>query len=117
MVFEFKLPSIGEGVAGGEILKWMVKEGDQVREDQPLVEVMTDKVNVQIPAPRSGKVSEIIAKEGDMAKVGQTIMVIDDGPSGAVAPATSQGSPSPAKAAPVLQTQPIQARARTAGWK
>ena len=92
MVFEFKLPDIGEGVAEGEILKWMVREGDQVKEDQPLVEVLTDKVNVQIPAPRSGKVSKIMAKEGDITKVGQTIMVIDDGSSGAVAPVTSQGS-------------------------
>ncbi len=103
MVFEFKLPDIGEGVAEGEILKWMVKEGDQVYEDQPVVEVMTDKVNVQIPAPRSGKVSKIMAKEGDIAKVGQTIMVIDDESSGAVASITPQGSPSPAETAPVQQ--------------
>ena len=54
----------------------MVKEGDPVREDQPLVEVMTDKVNVQIPAPRSGKVSRILVKEGETAKVGQTMVVI-----------------------------------------
>jgi len=92
LVFEFKLPDIGKGVTEGEILKWMVKEGDQVKENQPLVEVMTNKVNVQIPAPRSGKVSKIMAKEGDIAKVGQTIMVIDDGSSGAVAPVASQGS-------------------------
>ena len=109
MVFEFKLPDIGEGVAEGEILKWMVKEGDQVTEDQPLVEVMTDKVNVQIPAPRSGQVSKIMVKEGDIAKVGQTIMVIDDGSSGAVAQVTPQGSPSPVRAVPVQKTQPTQA--------
>jgi 2-oxoglutarate dehydrogenase complex dihydrolipoamide succinyltransferase (E2) component len=74
--YEFKLPDLGEGVAEGEVLKWMVKEGDAVREDQPLVEVMTDKVNVQIPAPRSGKVSRILVKEGETAKVGQTMVVI-----------------------------------------
>jgi pyruvate dehydrogenase E2 component (dihydrolipoamide acetyltransferase) len=79
MTYEFKLPDIGEGVAEGEILKWMANVGDQVKEDQPLVEIMTDKVNVQIPAPRTGKVLQILAKEGDVAKVGQTIMVIDDG--------------------------------------
>jgi len=107
LVFEFKLPDIGEGVAEAEILKWMVKEGDQVKEDQPLVEVMTDKVNVQIPAPRSGRVSKIMAKEGDLAKVGQTIMVIDDGSPGVVAQAT-QGSPTPAKVAPVPESQPTQ---------
>ena len=65
MPYEFKLPDIGEGVAEGEILKWFVKEGESVKEDQPLVEVMTDKVNVQIPSPRSGLVSRVLAKEGE----------------------------------------------------
>jgi len=109
LVFEFKLPDLGEGVAEGEILKWMVKEGDQIQEDQPLVEVMTDKVNVQIPAPRSGKVSRISAKEGEVAKVGQTIMVIDDGSPGTVAQAAPQSSPPPVKTAQVQQVQPTQA--------
>lgn len=79
---EFKLPDLGEGITEGEILRWMTKEGDQIKEDQPIVEVMTDKVNVQIPSPRSGRVSRILVKEGDVAKVGQTIMVIDEGSSG-----------------------------------
>jgi 2-oxoglutarate dehydrogenase complex dihydrolipoamide succinyltransferase (E2) component len=83
---DFKLPDLGEGITEGEILKWMAKEGDQIKEDQPIVEVMTDKVNVQIPAPRSGKVSKILVKEGDVAKVGQTIMVIDDGGAGGIPP-------------------------------
>ena len=78
MPYEFKLPDIGEGVAEGEILKWFVKEGENVKEDQPLVEVMTDKVNVQIPAPRSGVVSRILAKEGETVNVGQTILVISE---------------------------------------
>src|SRR5208283_3108759 len=77
MQFEFRLPDIGEGVVEGEILKWMVKEGDQVKEDQSLVEVMTDKVNVQIPSPKSGTVSKILARDGEVAKVGQVIVVID----------------------------------------
>jgi pyruvate dehydrogenase E2 component (dihydrolipoamide acetyltransferase) len=96
LVFEFKLPDIGEGVAEGEVLKWLVKEGDSVKEDQPLVEVMTDKVNVQIPAPRTGSVSKILVKEGDVAKVGQTIMVIDDGSGqAAAAPAPAPQAPRP----------------------
>lgn len=99
MVYEFKLPDLGEGVAEGEVLKWMAKEGDSVKEDQPLVEVMTDKVNVQIPAPRTGKVSKILVKEGDIAKVGQTIMVIDDG---GAAPSSTPSAPSPPR-------QPVQA--------
>lgn len=75
--YEFKLPDIGEGVAEGEILKWLVKEGDTVKEDDSLVEVMTDKVNVQIPSPRNGKVTRTLVKEGDVVKVGQSILVIE----------------------------------------
>jgi len=78
-LLEFKMPDIGEGIAEGEILKWMVKVGDKVSEEQPLVEVMTDKVNVQIPSPRTGTVSKILAKEGEVVKVGQVIIVIDSG--------------------------------------
>jgi len=107
---EFKLPDLGEGITEGEVLKWMVKEGDQVAEDQPLVEVMTDKVNVQIPSPRSGRVSKIMAKEGDMAKVGQTILVIDEGGAGSIAPAApATAVPAPTAEAPkpvMVQPQP-----------
>src|SRR5207247_2489922 len=67
--FEFKLPDIGEGVVEGEIVKWLVKPGDQIVEDQPLVEVMTDKATVTIPSPRRGKVVETVGTEGDIAKV------------------------------------------------
>jgi 2-oxoglutarate dehydrogenase complex dihydrolipoamide succinyltransferase (E2) component len=75
--YEFKLPDIGEGVAEGEILKWLVKEGETVKEDQSLVEVMTDKVNVQIPSPRNGTIAKTLAKEGEVVKVGQGILVIE----------------------------------------
>jgi 2-oxoglutarate dehydrogenase complex dihydrolipoamide succinyltransferase (E2) component len=102
---DFRLPDIGEGIAEGEVLKWMVKEGDQVKEDQPIVEVMTDKVNVQIPSPRSGRVAKILVKEGDSAKVGQTIMVIDDG-SGGPAPPSSPAPPAPSPPQPVQVQQP-----------
>ncbi len=107
---EFKLPDLGEGITEGEVIKWMAKEGDQVKEDQPIVEVMTDKVNVQIPSPRSGKVAKIMVKEGDVAKVGQTIMVIDDG-SGGTAPPTAP--PVPAAKAPIA-APPVQAPASVA---
>lgn len=76
MPFEFKLPDIGEGVAEGEIIKWLVEEGAEVREDDPLVEVLTDKANVEIPAPRSGTVLKILAAEGEVIPVGRTIVVI-----------------------------------------
>src|SRR5229473_5590364 len=74
---DLKLPDIGEGTAEGEILKWLVKEGEKVSEEEPLVEVMTDKVNVQIPSPRTGRVSRLMAREGDIVKVGQTLLIID----------------------------------------
>lgn len=77
MTYEFKLPDIGEGVAEGEIIKWHVSEGSTVNEDQPLVEVMTDKVNATIPSPVSGRVTKLLAKEGEKVKVGQPILMIE----------------------------------------
>ena len=64
MALEFKLPDIGEGIAEGEIVKWLVSVGDAVEEHQPIVEVMTDKATVEVPAPRGGIIQEIRAKEG-----------------------------------------------------
>ena len=110
MIYEFKLPDLGEGVAEGEVLKWMVKEGDSVKEDQPLVEVMTDKVNVQIPAPRTGTITRILAKVGDMAKVGQTLVIIDlpNGSPIASNPATALPSPPPQPIPLPTQAPPVQ---------
>lgn len=76
MSFKFKLPDIGEGVVEGEIVSWFVKEGDSVEEDQPLVEIMTDKVTVEIPSPRNGKITERIGEEGQIIEVGTTLVVI-----------------------------------------
>ena len=78
MVYEFKLPDIGEGVAEGEVVKWLVKEGVEVKENQPLVEIMTDKVNVEIPSPRKGTILKLMAREGEAVKVGQVLLVIGD---------------------------------------
>ncbi|MGC9294011.1 MAG: dihydrolipoamide acetyltransferase family protein [Thermoplasmata archaeon] len=75
----FKLPDIGEGVQEGEIVKWNVKEGDTVKRDQIIVEVMTDKVTVQIPSPLEGKVLKIYHKEGDITKVGEPLIEIGNG--------------------------------------
>ncbi len=77
MVVEFKLPDLGEGVAEGEIVKWLVAEGQEIKEDQPMVEVMTDKATVQIPSPVTGKVRQILAKEGQTVKVGTSLLVLD----------------------------------------
>ncbi|HEY2735762.1 MAG TPA: dihydrolipoamide acetyltransferase family protein, partial [Polyangiales bacterium] len=79
MRVEFKLPDIGEGVAEGEIVAWHVKEGDQVSEDQIMVEVMTDKATVTIGAPKAGKIEEVRAQVGSTVKVGAVLVVIQTG--------------------------------------
>ncbi len=83
MAFEFKLPDIGEGIHEGEIVKWFVKVGDEVKEDDILCEVQNDKAVVEIPSPVSGKVLEIKAEEGSVKVVGDTLIVIDTGDSAA----------------------------------
>ena len=101
--FEFKLPDIGEGVVEGEIDKWLVKPGDQIVEDQPLVEVMTDKATVTIPSPRRGKVVRTVGNEGEVAKVHGTLVVLEvpEGQSKAATPSTA----TPAQAAPTLPAE------------
>ncbi len=74
---EFKLPDVGEGVAEGEIRKWLVKEGESVREFQPLAEIMTDKVNVEMTSPFTGKILKLNAGEGRVVKVGEVIMEVE----------------------------------------
>ena len=108
MAFEFKLPDIGEGVVEGEIVKWLVKPGDPVAEDQPMVEVMTDKATVVIPSPRAGTVLETRGAEGDIAKVHEVLVVIQEAGAAAPAPvkaALVKAAPSPVRAAPPPPTR------------
>jgi pyruvate dehydrogenase E2 component (dihydrolipoamide acetyltransferase) len=77
MVREFKLPDVGEGVAEGEIVQWMVSEGDEVSEDQPVAEVETDKAVVEVPSPVNGSVKEILAAEGEVVPVGNVIITFN----------------------------------------
>lgn len=95
-MFNFKLPDIGEGVAEGEIVKWLVKEGDRIANDQEMVEVMTDKVTVKIPSPASGTVSKIHFPEGKVVQVGEVLITIDDGKE----TAEQEPEPKPAPVAP-----------------
>ena len=76
MAYEFKLPDLGEGLTEGEIARWLVSEGQEIAEDDPLVEVQTDKTTVEIPSPAAGVVSKILAGEGDVVPVGTVIVVI-----------------------------------------
>lgn len=88
MTFEFKLPDIGEGVVEGEIVRWLIKPGDQITEDQPMVEVMTDKATVEIPSPVKGTVLQCLGKEGDTVEVGSTLVVIETAEGAGPAPKT-----------------------------
>src|SRR3954447_14861038 len=76
MPYEFKLPDLGEGLTEGEIGRWLVSEGQEIGEDDPLVEIATDKTTVEIPSPAAGLVSKILAAEGDVVPVGTVIVVI-----------------------------------------
>ncbi|MFO7340792.1 MAG: branched-chain alpha-keto acid dehydrogenase subunit E2 [Caldibacillus debilis] len=77
MAFQFRLPDIGEGIHEGEIVKWFVKPGDEVKEDDVLCEVQNDKAVVEIPSPVEGKVLEILVPEGQTAVVGDVLVTID----------------------------------------
>ena len=77
MAFQFKLPDIGEGIHEGEIVKWFVKPGDKVQEDDVLCEVQNDKAVVEIPSPVAGTVEEVLVEEGTVATVGQVLVTFD----------------------------------------
>jgi pyruvate dehydrogenase E2 component (dihydrolipoamide acetyltransferase) len=87
VAYEFKLPDLGEGLTEGEIARWLVSEGQEVAEDDPLVEIQTDKTTVEIPSPAAGKVAQILAREGEVVPVGTVIVVIGNGPVPEAAPA------------------------------
>jgi pyruvate dehydrogenase E2 component (dihydrolipoamide acetyltransferase) len=74
---EFKLPDVGEGVAEGELVNWLVEPGDEVTEDMPVAEVETDKALVEVPSPYNGTVKELLAEEGQMVPVGDVIITFD----------------------------------------
>lgn len=132
--FEFKLPDIGEGVTEGEIVSWLVAVGDQVSEDQEMVEVMTDKATVTIGAPKAGTIAELRGAVGDVVPVGETLVVFDLSGGGEAAaesapaakpepaatavgdikeelPGTAQASSAPAAAAPASDEPPLAAPA------
>ena len=75
--YEFKFPDVGEGITEGEVVKWKVKQGDKVKENQVLAEVETDKAVVEIPSPKEGKVLKLNVKEGETIKVGHTLITLD----------------------------------------
>jgi pyruvate/2-oxoglutarate dehydrogenase complex dihydrolipoamide acyltransferase (E2) component len=79
VAYEFKLPDLGEGLTEGEIARWLVSEGQEIAEDDPLVEIQTDKTTVEIPSPAAGTVARILVEEGKVVPVGTVLVVIGEG--------------------------------------
>ncbi|HEX7597971.1 MAG TPA: dihydrolipoamide acetyltransferase family protein [Polyangia bacterium] len=122
MAYEFRLPDIGEGMAEGEIVRWLVNEGDVLRQDQPMVEIMTDKATVEIASPRAGKVLQRCFKSGERCPVGEVLVIIDTtseaktiGPTAPTPLPTPLPAPAPApvkKSEAVLATPAVRKLAR-----
>jgi pyruvate/2-oxoglutarate dehydrogenase complex dihydrolipoamide acyltransferase (E2) component len=124
VAYEFKLPDLGEGLTEGEVARWLVSVGDEVAEDQPLVEIQTDKTTVEIPSPAAGKVTSILVEEGKVVPVGTILVVIGDGavpvettsPQPAPTPAVSTGqSPGPGSQGRVRATPLVRRLAQELG--
>ncbi|WP_461239645.1 dihydrolipoyllysine-residue acetyltransferase [Paucilactobacillus sp. N302-9] len=102
--YEFTLPELGEGMAEGDISSWLVKEGDTVKEDDPLVEIQNDKSVSELPSPVAGKIMKIVKQEGETAEIGDVLVQIDDGkpheastaaPAAPAADASAAAAPAP----------------------
>lgn len=100
MANEIRVPTLGESVTEATIGKWFKKVGDAVAMDEPLVELETDKVTVEVPSPVAGKLTEIVANEGDNVEVGALLGSIEAGAAGNVAPQPKPAQPAPSAPAP-----------------
>jgi pyruvate/2-oxoglutarate dehydrogenase complex dihydrolipoamide acyltransferase (E2) component len=98
VAYEFKLPDLGEGLTEGEISRWLVAEGQEIAEDDPLVEIQTDKTTVEIPSPAAGKVARILVAEGDVVPVGTVLVVIGEDATVVPADTTRGQTPGPVPA-------------------
>jgi pyruvate dehydrogenase E2 component (dihydrolipoamide acetyltransferase) len=107
MASSFKLPDLGEGLTEGEIARWLVAEGQTIAEDDPLVEIQTDKATVEIPSPFAGTVLRILVAEGEIAPVGADLVVIG-APGESASDGLPQGASAPARAATArVQATPV----------
>jgi len=106
MAIEVQMPQMGESVVEGTIAKWLVKEGDIVTEDQPLVEISTDKVDTEIPSPGAGKIAKLVAEEGQTLPVGAVIALIEQAGKGDGVAAQQAKTAAPQPVARAGQTPP-----------
>jgi len=93
VAYEFKLPDLGEGLTEGEIARWLVAEGQEIAEDDPLVEIATDKTTVEVPSPAGGVVSKILVAEGEVVPVGTVLVVIGGDGAAEVTPEKVRATP------------------------
>jgi 2-oxoglutarate dehydrogenase E2 component (dihydrolipoamide succinyltransferase) len=104
MAIDVKMPQLGESVSEGTITKWLVREGDVVKKDQPLLSVATDKADTEVPAPFAGQIASLLAKENDVVPVGTVVLKLDEtvtvGKAPSVAPAAAAPAAAPAAPAP-----------------
>ena len=114
VAYEFKLPDLGEGLTEGEISRWLVSEGQEIAEDDPLVEIQTDKTTVEIPSPAAGTVTSILVEEGKVVPVGTVLVVIGGEPERERPPATKAAAP-PERAAKARVTPLVRKIAQELG--
>lgn len=95
MAYEFALPDLGEGLTEGEVARWLVAEGQEIAEDDPLVEIQTDKATVEIPSPYAGTVLRILVAEGEVVPVGTVLVVVGAAGEEVAAPARGRGEGQP----------------------
>ena len=112
---EFLLPDVGEGLEEGEIVSWLVAPGDTVARDEPLVEVQTDKALVELPSPVAGQIVSLAFGPGDIVKVGQVLVVLEDGHGTDTAPASAAPAAPPATTDPGAPATPPGPEAAAAG--
>jgi len=120
-VSQIKMPQLGESVTEGTVDKWLKQEGDFVKRDEPLVEVVTDKVNAEIPSPFEGKLVKIAVGEGETVRVGAVIAQIETAATAAAAPAQAKAKEAGAAACatgplPAAESAPG-CRRRSASWR
>ena len=104
MAQAFKLPDLGEGLTEGEVARWLVTEGQEIAEDDPLVEIQTDKATVEVPSPYAGTVLRILVAEGEVAPVGAVLVEI--GAPGEAAAPPAESSDTVSQGAPADPAQP-----------
>jgi len=112
MSIEIKVPTLGESVTEATVGKWFKKPGDPIRADEPLCELETDKVTVEVPAPAAGVLAEIVVAEGVTAAVGAVLGVIREGAAAPAPSAARPAAPKPVPAAAAVQSSPTRAPVR-----